>query len=68
MSAVTLEKTYALLEKLAEYIMNEVPTRKEVDAKLSHLEARMEARMDKMEARLDKLEQKVDKLIEGMDA
>jgi hypothetical protein len=77
MSAITLEKTYALLEKLAEYVMNEVPTRKEMEAKLAHLESRLDAKLVSMEARLDqiadkqdvkRLEDKVNKFIEGMDA
>jgi hypothetical protein len=71
MSAITLEKTYALLEKLTEYVMNELPTRKEMDAKLSHLEARLDARMDQMDTRMDQMEarmnQKFDKIIERMD-
>ncbi|MBN1560790.1 hypothetical protein JW998_11105 [candidate division KSB1 bacterium] len=37
MSEITLEKNHALLEKLAEYMMNELPTRSEVDAKLAQL-------------------------------
>ena len=35
MPDITLEKNHALLEKLAEYVMNELPTRKEVDEKLA---------------------------------
>jgi hypothetical protein len=37
MSEITLEKNHELLEKLAEYMMNELPTRREVDAKLAQL-------------------------------
>ena len=66
MSKITLEKTYALLEKLAEYVMNEVPTRKEMDAKLACLERRLEEKADKQDVK--RLEEKVDRIIEGMDA
>jgi hypothetical protein len=37
MSTIAPEKTHALLEKLAEYVMNDLPTRKEMDAKLARL-------------------------------
>jgi polyhydroxyalkanoate synthesis regulator phasin len=30
MSEITIEKTHKLLEKLADYVMNEVPTKKEL--------------------------------------
>jgi len=35
LSEITLEKTHALLEKLAAYVMTELPTRKELDEKLA---------------------------------
>ena len=34
MAKVTLEKTHTLLEKLAEHVMNELPTRREMNEKL----------------------------------
>ena len=70
MSDSTPEKTHALLEKLAEYIMNEVPTRQEVNARFENIDARFV----QLEMRLDKLEQeKADKqdiqlILDGMDA
>ena len=63
MSDITPEKTHALLEKLAEYVMNEVPTRREMDS-----------RFRQVEEKLDKIEQgKADKhdiqrILDGMDA
>ena len=38
MPEVTLEKSHALLEKLVEYVMNELPTRKEVDNKFKQID------------------------------
>ena len=74
MSEITPEKTHALLEKLAEYVMTELPTRKEVDKKLASMETRfitqmraeLENKADK--ADLDHLDNKVNLLLEGMDA
>ena len=37
MTEITLEKTHALLEKLSEYVMRELPTRREVDNKVDKL-------------------------------
>jgi len=38
MADITIEKTHDLLEKLAEYVMNEVPTRREMNARFERLE------------------------------
>ena len=65
MPEITLEKTHALLEKLAEYVMNEVPTKRDVDARFAQVDGRFEQidrRFALMEQRLDKLElEKADK-------
>ena len=45
MSAITIEKTHALLERLAEYVMNEVVTWQETDGHFR----RLERRLDKLE-------------------
>ena len=51
MNKITLETTFSLLEKLAEYVMTEVPTRREMDQ-----------RFDRMTLQLDRLQQeKADK-------
>ena len=64
MPEITLEKTHALLEKLAEYVMNEVPNKSEVATK-DEMNARFEQvdrRFALMEQRLEKLElEKADK-------
>jgi peptidoglycan hydrolase CwlO-like protein len=60
MSTITLEKSHALLTKLAEYVMNELP---KMDAKLSKLDARMDqldARMDQLDTRMDRFDTRID--------
>ena len=37
MSDITPEKTHALLEKLAEYVMNEVPIKREMNERFARL-------------------------------
>ena len=56
MSDITLEKTHALLEKLADYVMTEIPAIKE----------KLDQKANK--ADLDQLENKVNLLLDGMDA
>lgn len=77
MSETTPEKTHNLLEKLAEYVMNEVPRRDEVPTK-REMNARFEQvdkRFDQMEQRLDHVESDVSEtkrdvklILDGMDA
>ena len=55
MSEITVDKTHALLEKLAEYVVTEVATKKELAQKAGKKD-------------LEKLEKKVDTLIDGMDS
>ena len=61
MSKITLEQTHALLEKLAGHVMNNVPTKQEMNARFE----KNEWRFDKIESELDKqakeIEQKADK-------
>ncbi len=59
MANITLEKLHDLLEKLAEYVMTELPTRKEMDAKLAQ-------KADKKD--LEILGKKVDNIIDILDA
>ena len=40
---ITPEKTHALLEKLAEYVMNEVPTRQEMNQRFEGIDQRFES-------------------------
>jgi chromosome segregation ATPase len=58
MNKITLEKTHALLEKLAEYVMTEVPTQREMDKRFDDIDKRFE----RIEKQLDQLrETKADK-------
>ena len=57
MSEITLEKTHALLEKLAEYVMKEVPRKSEVPTK-----EEMNARFAQVDARFEKIEHRIDRL------
>ena len=73
MKKTTPEKTHTLLEKLAEYVMNEVSTKKEVDEKIGKLTEYMKTEVAKKsevnELRTDvkDLKQKVDIIITGQD-
>ena len=42
MRQVTLEQTHSLLEKLAEYVMNQVPTRREINERFEQVDKRFE--------------------------
>ena len=77
MPEITLEKTHALLEKLAEYVMNEVPTKREVDARFNQVDERFQKVYDAIwelkEEKADKkdieiIQQKLDKILKGMDS
>ena len=50
MSEITVEKTHALLEKLAEHVMNETPTKREMTSRFEQVEAKMNARFEPIEA------------------
>ncbi len=66
MSDITLEKTHALLEKLAKYVMTELPTRKELDDKLA-LKAD-KADVQRLDHKVNHLDNKINMILEGMDA
>ena len=51
MAEITLEKTHALLERVAEYVMNKVPTKKEVDERFQ----RIDERFEKVDEKFDKV-------------
>jgi len=59
MSKVTPEKTHALLEKLAEYVMTEVPTKREMEARFEGVHRRFEDVNKRFEG--------VNKRFEGVD-
>jgi hypothetical protein len=71
MSEITHEKTHSLLEKLAVYVMNEVPRKEEVPTKhdlnvaIQAIQTALDQKADKKD--VEKLEGKVDTLIDGMD-
>jgi len=61
MSEITLEKTHALLEKLAEYVMNEVPTKREVDARFNQVDERfqqVDARFNQVDERFQHVDER----------
>ena len=63
MSKITPEKTHALLEKLVNYVMTEIPAIKEkLDQKADKTE------LIRLDNRVDSLDNKVNMLLEGMDA
>ncbi|MDZ7721944.1 MAG: hypothetical protein U5R06_03715 [candidate division KSB1 bacterium] len=59
MADITLEKTHALLQQLAEYVMTQVPTKQEMNEKL-------ELKADKTD--VQRIDNNVKLLLEGMDA
>jgi len=65
MPEITLEKTQALLEKLAEYVMTELPTRKELDDRFKQVDDRFQQVDDKFQRVYDAIwelkEEKADK-------
>jgi len=70
MTHSTPEKTHALLEKLAEYVMNEVPRKDEVPTKQE-----MNAQFEQIERRLNGVEKDVQEtktdvklILNGMDS
>ena len=76
MSKITPEDTHALVEKLIEYVMNEVPTNKvinekfeQVDKKFEQLNKRLEIIEDQKADKKDieELKGKVNLIISGMD-
>ena len=68
-----LNKTHELLEKLANYVMNEVPTKKEVDERFRQIENELDQKADKkdlfvIQEDLLLLKENVALIINGMDA
>ena len=58
MSEITLEKTHALLEQLAEYVMTQVSSKQEMNEKL-------EIKADKTD--IQRLDNNIQLILEGMD-
>lgn len=57
MSEITLEKTHALLEKLAEYVMTQVPTRQEMNERFDQVDKRFEQIDERFEQIDERFEQ-----------
>jgi len=71
MEKITLEKMHALLEKLAEYVMNEVPrkddvpTKNELNEKIWQLQQAIDQKADKKDVEM--LQNDLRKLLDGQD-
>ena len=71
MEKITLEKMHALLEKLAEYVMNEVPrkddvpTKNELNEKIWQLQQAIDPKADKKDVEM--LQNDLRKLLDGQD-
>ena len=63
MNKITLEKTHALLEKLAEFVMNEVSTKQETNKRFEQLEQRLEKTEQQKADKTD-----VRKILDGLDS
>jgi len=77
MSEPTIKKTHELLEKLAEYVMNEVPrrdevpTKQEMNARFDQVDKRfehVESRLDHVESDVKETKKDVKLILEGMDS
>ena len=66
MAEITIEKTHALLEKLAEYVMTSVATKDEVNELRREMDQRFE-QVDKRFEQVDKRFEQVDKRFEQVD-
>jgi hypothetical protein len=61
MAKIKPEDTHMLLEKLVEYVMSEVPTKKDMNSKFEQVDskfAKVNSRFDQIENRLASLEEK----------
>ncbi|MDZ7721939.1 MAG: hypothetical protein U5R06_03690 [candidate division KSB1 bacterium] len=69
MTNITLKETHDLLEKLADYVMNEVPTRRELDKRFSNVNKRLEGleQVKAEKSELKRVDRKADMLLEPQD-
>jgi len=69
-SDITPEKTHALLEKLAEYVMDKIPTiEKKFDQKANKSDfAGLAQRADEIQQHIKENKQKLNIIIDGLDA
>ena len=73
MAGITLEKIHAMLERMAEHVVNEVPTKKEVDEKFQKVDEKFEKVFNEIWNLKEKMDQKADKkdiqkILDGQDA
>ena len=71
MADITIEKTHDLLEKLAEYVMNEVPTRREMNVRFENIDARfvrLETELQETRQDVQETKENVRSMLNGMDA
>ena len=66
MSEISLEQTHALLEKLAEYVMNEVPTKRDVDTRFNQIDEKFQ-QVDERFQQVDERFQQVDERFQQVD-
>ena len=66
MNEITLEKVHDMLEKLAAYVMNEVPTRREMNERFEQIDKRFEE-IDRRFEQIDKRFEQIDKRFEQID-
>ena len=68
---ITPEKTHALLEQLAEHVMNKMATKPEMNDHFVHVEAnfqQMNSRLTQVEVDLQQTKRNVELILDGMDA
>lgn len=73
MPEITLEKTHALLEKLAEYVMTQMATHQELDEWRQEMNAMRFEMIEKIKAKANnadvhRIDRNVKLILEGMDA
>ena len=59
----TLKNTHELLEKLATYVMNEVPTKREIERRFQEVNLEMEKRFQQIDRELERKADKEDLII-----
>ena len=65
MAEVTLQQTHTLLEKLAEYVMTEVPNRREMNERFAQVDNRfkqMENHFEQMENRFGQIDDRFEQM------
>ena len=66
MSEITLEKTHALLQQLAEFVMTQMPTKQEMNKKFELKADKTD--IQRIDQEIQRLDNNVKLILEGMDA